>query len=122
MQQNTILVVEDYEDTRRLYKQLLEERGFRVVEATDGYEAIESTQAEQPDLILMDMSLPMMDGLSATKRIKEIENAKEVPVIGITAHGNFYNEKAIKAGCDLVVSKPLDITMLETVVSLYLEH
>jgi CheY-like chemotaxis protein len=120
--QNTILIVEDYEDTRRIYKLMLEQCGFRVVEASDGYEAIESTKKEHPDLILMDMSLPSMDGLSAMRRIKEMESAKEVPVIGMTAHGNFYNVKAIKAGCDLVISKPLDMTKLETVVSLYLKY
>ncbi len=117
---NTILIVEDYEDTRRLYKRMLEERGFRVLEAADGYEAVQCAKEEQPDLILMDMSLPWMDGLAATRRIKDMVESMEVPVIGITAHGNFYNDKAIDAGCDSIISKPVDIETLDSVISLYL--
>jgi CheY-like chemotaxis protein len=98
---------------------MLELRGFRVMEAADGYEAVECAERETPDLILMDMSLPGMDGLAATRRIKKTEEGQDVPIIGITAHGNFYNDKAMDVGCDLIISKPVDIETLETVISMY---
>ena len=76
---------------------------------------------ELPDLILMDMSLPEIDGLSATRRIKEIANADKIPVICVTAHGDYYNEKAIKAGCKEVVAKPVDLENLSKVIESYLK-
>jgi CheY-like chemotaxis protein len=119
---NTILVVEDYDDSRRLYKQMLAQAGFCVIEATDGYEALEQVKAKQPNLILMDMALPIMDGLAATRRIKDMMEMEmqDIPIIGITAHGNFYNERAIEAGCDAIVSKPIDLDKLKSIISLFL--
>jgi CheY-like chemotaxis protein len=116
----TVLVVEDYDDTRRLYKKMLEEIGFSVIEADDGYEALEQFIEEHPDLILMDMALPGMDGVAATRHIKEMKETINVPIIGITAHGNFYNEKAIEAGCDAIITKPIDLNKLTSIISLYL--
>jgi two-component system cell cycle response regulator DivK len=119
---NTILVVEDYDDSRRLYKQMLEEVGFCVVEAADGYEALEQLNEKHPDLILMDMALPSMDGLAATRRIKDMVEMNNVPIIGMTAHGNFYNDRAIEAGCDAIVSKPIDLDKLQSIISLFLNQ
>ncbi len=117
---NKILVVEDYADTRRLYRNMLEEIGFSVIEAEDGYEAVEQFNKARPDLILMDMALPGMDGLAATRHIKDLMEVKHVPIIGITAHGDFYNERAVEAGCDAIVTKPIDLNKLSSVISLYL--
>jgi CheY-like chemotaxis protein len=119
---NTILVVEDHNDSRRLYKQILEEAGFFVIEAADGYEALEQVKAKQPNLILMDMALPSMDGLAATRRIKDMVEIDNVPIIGITAHGNFYNDRAIEAGCDAIVSKPIDLDKLQSIISLFMNQ
>ena len=116
-----VLVVEDYEDARRLYKQMLEDLGFSVIEAADGYEAIEQFNENHPKLILMDMALPSMDGLAATRRIKNLAKTNGVSIIGITAHGNFYNKRAIEAGCDAIVSKPIDLKKLSRIISKYLE-
>ena len=94
--------------------------GYRIVEATNGYDAIEYVKLELLDLILMDMSLPEIDGLSATRRIKELANTDKIPVICVTAHGDFYREKAIEAGCKEIVTKPVDLDNLSKVVNHYL--
>ncbi len=116
-----VLVVEDYDDARRLYKQMLEEIGFSVIEAEDGYEAVEQFDKEHPSLILMDMALPGMDGVAATRRIKDSTEQNYVPIIGITAHGNFYNQRATDAGCDAILSKPIDLKKLKRIISKYLK-
>jgi CheY-like chemotaxis protein len=118
---NTILVVEDYDDTRRLYKLMLEDKGFRVLEAENAYKAAALVKKELPALILMDMSMPGLDGLGATRVIREMIEARHITIIGITAHGNLYNEKAIEAGCNSIISKPIDINKLSSIISLYLE-
>jgi len=115
-----ILIVEDNDDARIMLKRMLELEGYDVFQAVDGYEAVEQTQEKHPDLILMDMALPGMDGLSATREIRKTENVSDIPVIGVTAHGHFYNDKAIAAGCDAVISKPISHQLLNTMVSLYL--
>lgn len=120
MANTKILVVEDYDDARRLIKHALEEKGFDVIEATDGYEAVEITMEDSPDLILMDMALPGMDGLAAARRIKKMDEGVEIPIIGITAHGNFYNQKALDAGCEVIINKPIDVDNLKKLVSEYL--
>jgi CheY-like chemotaxis protein len=118
---NTILVVEDYDDTRRLYKLMLETEGYRVLEASDAYKAAALVKKELPNLILMDMSMPGMNGVSATRLIREMFEARNITIIGITAHGNFYNEKAMAAGCNSIISKPIDINKLNSIISLYLQ-
>lgn len=118
---NTILVVDDYDDTRRLYKVMLEQTGFRVLEAADGYKAAAQAKKEHPNLILMDMSMPGMDGLAATRLIKDMTEMRDTTIIGITANGNFYNEKAIEAGCDAIITKPIDLNKLSSIVLLYVE-
>ena len=116
----TILIAEDYEDSRYLLKFMLEDAGYRVIEAKDGNQAVEQTKKERPDLILMDMSMPALDGLAATQEIRALENDREVPIIAITAHGHLYLDRALAVGCNELIGKPIDFEMLETMLSQYL--
>ena len=118
----TILVVEDYEDSRLFMKLLLESYGYEVIEAGDGLEAVETIRKHFPDLILMDISMPVMDGLTATKTIRKFKQGGNIPIIAVTAHGNRLYKKAIDAGCNDLIEKPFDFDSLETVLKHYLEH
>lgn len=116
----TILVVEDYDDARQLLKVMLQMLGYRVVEATDGREAVEYVKKERPDLILMDLALPLMDGVTATKLIREMEgDISEVPVVCVTAHSEKYRTEALEAGANQVLRKPVDMDSLRPVLSEY---
>lgn len=116
----TVMIVEDYADTRTLMKALIEWYGFRVVEAADGYEALEKTVQFHPDLILMDLALPIMDGATATKLIRKIKGFDKVSIVALTAFGNTSFEKAIEAGFDDVLIKPLHFENLEPLLNHYL--
>ncbi|CAN5352122.1 MAG: response regulator [Pyrinomonadaceae bacterium] len=110
----TVLVVEDFEDNRFMMRRLLEMSGYRVIEAVNGQEAIESAQREHPDLILMDLSLPLLDGLSATRRIRAQPNLRQVPIIAVSAHDTTdFHAEALAAGCNEYVTKPIDFDELE---------
>jgi CheY-like chemotaxis protein len=115
-----VLVVEDYEDTREFMKFLLQDYGFDVSEASNGYEAIESVKRQVPDLILMDISMPGMDGLTAARKIRESSGPRKPAIIAITAYGEAARRKALEAGCDASLSKPIDFEDLEPVLSRYL--
>ena len=115
-----VLIVEDYEDTRNFMKFLLEGYGYKVFEATDGQEAIDSVKENFPDLVLMDMAMPQMDGLTATKIIRGCNGTSKMPIIAVTAHGESYYRKAIEAGCDDLINKPLDFDKLDTILHQYL--
>ena len=115
-----VLIVEDYEDTREFMKFLLESYGYQVIEAADGIEAVDRAKNQSPDLILMDISLPVVDGLTATRTIREYNTKAQMPIIAVTAFGkNFYN-KAIEAGCNDLIDKPVDFDVLEPILSHYL--
>lgn len=102
-----ILVVDDYQDAREMYAEYLQFSGFRVAEARNGNEAIEQAFALKPDLILMDLSLPGMDGWEATRQLKSDERTKNIPVVALTGHALAgASEGARKAGCDSFVTKP----------------
>jgi CheY-like chemotaxis protein len=115
-----VLVVEDYEDTREFMKFLLQDYGFDVSEAANGYEAIEAVNRQVPDLILMDISMPGMDGLTAARKIREQSGSRQPPIIAITAYGEAAKRKALEAGCDASLSKPIDFEDLEPVLARYL--
>ena len=115
-----VLVVEDYADTREFMKFLLQDYGFDVAEATNGYEAIEAVRQQAPDLILMDISMPGMDGLTAARKIREQSGSCNPPIIAITAYGEAARRKALEAGCDASLSKPIDFEDLEPVLARYL--
>jgi CheY-like chemotaxis protein len=118
----TVLLVEDYDDARSFMKLLLEKNGYRVIEAQDGYEAVEIVNRISPDIILMDLSLPNMDGIAATKIIRKIVDFSRTPIIAVTAHGDAYFEKAIAAGCNDLLNKPLDIRLMEIMLKHYLPN
>ena len=102
-----ILVVDDYEDAREMYAEYLRFCGFRVAEERNGNEALEQAFALMPDLILMDLSLPGMDGWEATRQLKADERTRQIPVVALTGHALAgASEDAKKAGCDSFVTKP----------------
>ena len=102
-----ILVVEDFLDAQEMYSEYLTFSGFRVATASDGAQAIERANELQPDLILMDLSLPVIDGWEATRRLKEQPATRDIPVVALTGHAlSGHSEKAKKAGCDSFVTTP----------------
>jgi CheY-like chemotaxis protein len=117
-----VLIAEDYADTRSFMKFLVESYGYQVIEATDGQEAVRTVQHEKPDLVLMDLAMPNMDGLAATRVIRGFDGMARLPIIAVTAHGQSYYRLALEAGCDDLINKPLDFATLEPVLNQYLEH
>lgn len=115
-----VLIAEDYADARSLMKYLIESYGYQVVEAANGQEAVEKVKMDKPDLVLMDISMPLVDGLTATKNIREIDSMATLPIIAVTAYGHSYYKQAIEAGCDDLINKPLDFSMLEPILNQYL--
>jgi CheY-like chemotaxis protein len=116
-----VLVVEDVDFNRELVVQLLEDK-YHVIEAVNGQEGVELADQDRPDLILMDLSLPVMDGWEATRRLKANDDLRSIPVIALTAHAmKGDEEKALAAGCDDYVVKPLDEDELLAKVGKYLE-
>jgi len=111
----TILVVDDFDDTRLLLRTWLERRGFRVVEAENGIQAINRAETEAPDLIIMDMQMPELDGLSATRRIRK--SLDSVPILAVSAYGaDQFREQALAAGCNEYVSTPFEPATLEGII------
>jgi len=109
----TILIVEDNEMNRDMLSRRLKRRGYEVLVATDGEMGIELARTQSPHLILMDMSLPLIDGWEATRRLKADPELKHIPVIALTAHAMATDrDKAIEAGCDDYDTKPIDLTRL----------
>ena len=105
--QPLVLVVEDYQDAREMYAAYLSFSGYRVAEATNGVEAIEKTIELMPDIILMDLALPRMDGWEATRRLKLDERTRHIPIVALTGHALAgHAEGARQAGCDAFVTKP----------------
>jgi two-component system cell cycle response regulator DivK len=102
-----ILVIEDTEDNRHIVRDLLTSVGYEIVEAVDGPQGVATAEAEHPDLILMDIQLPEMDGYEATRRIRAIPNLAQVPIIAVTSYALSGDEaKTREAGCDGYVAKP----------------
>lgn len=108
-----VLVVEDNEMNRDMLSRRLTRRGFQVIFAVDGQQGVDLARSERPDIILMDMSLPVIDGWEATRRVKSDDATRGVPVIGLTAHAMAGDrEKAIDAGCDDYDTKPVELERL----------
>jgi CheY-like chemotaxis protein len=112
-QVKTVLVVEDYADSRFMMARLLEMSGYRVLEAADGREAVRVAEGECPDVVLMDLQMPVLDGLTATSIIRRIEGICHVPVIAVSAQSaGDYAAAARLVGCDHFVPKPVDFDLL----------
>jgi two-component system, cell cycle response regulator DivK len=108
-----ILLVEDNEMNRDMLSRRLQRKGYDVAMATDGAGGIEMSRTEAPDLILMDMSLPVLDGWEATRRIKAAEETRQIPIIALTAHAMAGDrERAMEAGCDDYDTKPIELPRL----------
>ncbi|MGB2868074.1 MAG: response regulator [Bacteroidota bacterium] len=108
-----ILLVEDNEVNREMMRRRLQRRGYEVIDAEDGQEAIHKAQTERPSVILMDMSLPIIDGWDATARLKGDASTCAIPIIGLTAHAMIEDrQKALEAGCDDYITKPVDFEKL----------
>jgi CheY-like chemotaxis protein len=117
--QKRVLIADDFKDTRKLMKLLLEKNGYEVIEAADGYEAVKQAVKSRPNLILMDIAMPVMDGIQATQAIRQHYDLTEVPIVAVTAYGDFYNDRARDAGCNDVVQKPVEITQIPPLVERY---
>ena len=103
-----ILVIEDNEQNRYLFSFILEKNGYRVIVAPDGLEGIKKAKEERPDLILMDIMLPVMDGYEVTRRLRDLTEFKDVPIIALTAYAmEGDREKALQAGCNGYIPKPI---------------
>ena len=114
----TILLVEDTEDNRQMMKRLLEMSGYRVVEAINGIEAVKLANQIRPQIILMDLSLPFIDGLAATRQIRSLPGLGKVPIIAVSAHDSAdFHSDALDAGCNAYITKPIDYPQLEDLVS-----
>ena len=113
-----VLLVEDVEDTRLFMRIELEEQGFIVLEAENGQVAVETAVREKPDVILMDLTLPLMDGFTATKLIRQNEALKNIPIIAITAHKeDDFRADAKASGFDAYVTKPIDVNWLKGLIA-----
>ena len=118
----TVLLVEDTEDNRFMMRRLLEMTGYRVVEAMNGEEAVRIAKTESPHLILMDLSLPVIDGLAATRLIRKLPDCESTPIIAVSAHDTSdFQSEAILAGCNSYVTKPIDFNELEQLIARLLE-
>lgn len=116
-----ILVVEDHEDNRQILRDLLGSAGFEMLEAGDGESALRVAAAEQPDLILMDVQLPILDGYEATRRLKADPRLKAIPIIVVTSYALSGEEvRARNAGCDAYVAKPYSPRQLLAKIRTYL--
>lgn len=115
------MIVEDYDDTRVLLRRSLELLGYSVVEASNGQEAVDVADRERPDLILMDLDLPILDGIAATQCIRQKPELTGVPIVAVTAYPMSYSHvKAFAKGCDEYMRKPIDMTELERIVARFL--
>jgi len=118
-----ILIVEDNPQNMKLMEMLLEAKGYILLEAIDGEQAMDVATTERPDLILMDIQLPKMSGLEVTRKLRQLPAFNHIPIIAITAYAmKGDKEKFIKAGCDAYLPKPIDIHELPRVISEMLLH
>lgn len=111
------LLVEDFEDSRFMMRRLLEIAGYIVLEASDGEQAVELAIQKRPELILMDLSLPKLDGLAATRKIRQHKDMRQVPIVAVSAHDSPESRiEALDAGCDDYVTKPIDFDILNALL------
>jgi CheY-like chemotaxis protein len=117
VRQYTILLVEDTVDTRMVMRAMLELRGFIVKEAADGVEAIEAVSRERPDAVILDMSLPLIDGSESARVIRKLPGCDNLSIIACTAYNQWeWRAKSISAGCDAFIAKPIDFDKLNSLL------
>ena len=115
--QQTILLVEDFDDTRLMMKLWLMKKGYRVIEAEDGEQAVEFAHREHPDLIIMDMMMPGLGGLDATRQIREYQSLRQTPIVAVSAYGaDEYRARALDAGCNEYVPTPFEPEALSRLI------
>ena len=114
----TIMVAEDFDDTRAILRKALMTNGYDVMEASNGQEAVDMVWKQCPDLILMDLNMPLLDGLAATEQIRQCkELCKDVTILAITAYDTYgMKEAAIEAGCDGYLTKPIELDNLQKII------
>jgi two-component system, OmpR family, response regulator RpaB len=118
--ERTVLIADDMEEIRLMLKQAMLMNGYSVVEATNGIEAVEAARQARPDLVLIDLNMPEMDGLKAIEEIRKIKG-EQVPIVAMTAFDTYgMKEAAIQVGCNEYLNKPLNISQLESLVRDYL--
>ncbi len=118
-----ILIVEDSEDNREVLRYILRSIGYGVLEAANGEQAVSICKTKAPDLILMDLSMPVLDGYGAVRKIRQIEGRAEVPIIAVSAHATVdHRTKAEAVGFDDYLTKPIDFTQLEAMLHRYLSN
>jgi len=118
----TILIVDDFDDTRLLLRTWLQKKGFRVLEAENGNRAVVAAESNRPDLIIMDVEMPELDGLAATRKIRELRNCESVPIVAVSAYGaDQYRAHALAAGCNEYVSTPFEPEELERLIRALLD-
>jgi len=118
-----ILIVEDNQDSRELVIKVLKNRGYLLMEAVDGEDALLKVTEQLPDLILMDISIPKIDGFEVTRRLKEKADCKDIQIIALTAHAmKGDREKALQAGFDGYISKPINVRQLPDQIQAFLAH
>jgi len=120
--QGTILIAEDHDDVRNLTKIMVEMLGHKVVEAADGYEALEAARKHCPDLILMDIAMPVMNGVVASKLIRETRACRNTPIVAVTAYSSEYLYNADSVTFDKVLEKPVELTDIEQVIKEFLQE
>ncbi len=114
----TILVVEDYEDTSLAMRLALERKGYHILEASDGEQAVATAARERPDVVLMDLNLPVLDGFGAAERIRSNPELKETVIVAVTGyHDANLRARAVAAGCNAFVTKPIEFDWLEDLIS-----
>ncbi|MDR4507078.1 MAG: response regulator [Candidatus Brocadiaceae bacterium] len=117
MSDKNVMVVEDNEKNRKLMRVILKAKGYNVIEAATGEEAISTLQKQKPDIILMDIQLPGIDGMTLAKQIKEDKNTKDIPILAVTAHAMKGDEqKFLDCGCNGYISKPINTRELPDIV------
>ena len=113
----TILIVDDFDDTRLLLRTWLQKKGYRVFEAENGKQALMEVENRRPDLIIMDVEMPELDGLSATRKIRKLSNFENVPIVAVSAYGaDQFRANALAAGCNEYVSTPFEPEELEQLI------
>lgn len=118
---NLVLIAEDHADTRSFLRVMLESSGYTIIEACDGKEAVFQALKERPDLILMDIAMPELDGIQAITEIRKTDEISKTQIVGITAQTDEYIEDALDAGCNQIIRKPIAWETLKPVISVCLE-